>query len=206
MMKYGTRLKTPSLDCILGVYECSTRFEREEGRTWYPDAGAWCRATGRLYGVPGAVVAAMAATLSPKISWVFTVRDVLNLLGAWSSGANPRRVKCAALGANKRKAIKILGEGRPAVSGSKVSAFYANLIGDYNRVTVDVWMYRAAIGSYHESSQWLTPRQYERFETVYVEAADLLGYTPARLQATLWLTVQRLARNRAVQYALFDAI
>lgn len=206
MLKYGTRLKTPSIDAILGVYECSTRLEREEGRSWYPDAGAWCRVTGQKYGVPGVVVAAIAATLSPKISWSFTVRDTLNLLGAWNNGADTRRVRLAALGDNKRKAIRILREGRPAVSGSKVSAFYANLTGNYSRVTVDVWMYRAAVSDYSASASWLTPRQYERFEAIYREAAGRVGMLPAHFQAVLWLTAQRLARVRAVQLDFYDRI
>lgn len=206
MVKYGTRLKTPSLDHILRLYDQSTVQERKDGGAWYPSAHQWCKSTGRGYGLGFKVVAAVVATLSPKISWTFAVRDTLTLLDVWVDGQDFRSAVVSAVGANKRKAIRILLDGRPQVSGPKVSAFYANLSGDYNRVTIDVWMYRAAVNSLDERATWLTPRQYERFEELYIQAGEVLGWVPAHLQATLWLTVQRLAGVQAIPSAPFSML
>jgi hypothetical protein len=95
------------------------------------------------------------------------------------------------LGANVRKAYRILEGDIHAVKGPKVIAFFLNIIGDENHVTVDIWATRAAVGrSIPGKDRALIAEAYRR-------AAKKRNVSPRDFQATVWVTV------RDLQLALF---
>ncbi|KKN77860.1 hypothetical protein LCGC14_0355970 [marine sediment metagenome] len=70
--------------------------------------------------------------------------------------------------------------GEP-LSGRKVRAFAANLKGDLSQVCVDVWMLR-----YFNFDDRPTERTYQAVVAAVKEAARIVGWEPAEMQASLW--------------------
>lgn len=69
----------------------------------------------------------------------------------------------------------------------KVPKFYANILGNTEVVTVDVWAARAAVSNPPEV---IAGSFYRMIEEAYQNAATKVGFTPRDLQAICWLTVQ----------------
>lgn len=74
------------------------------------------------------------------------------------------------------------------LSGQKVSAFQANLLGDKNQVTVDVWMMRC----FDRDSDAPTAAEYEDISKATRKVAKKYGVAPAQMQAALWVGIKAL--------------
>ena len=74
---------------------------------------------------------------------------------------------------------------RQPLSGRKVRAFAANLKGDFSQVTVDVW-----VGRFYGYEK-ITNKVYDHIEWVIKQCAEIIGVTPAELQAELWCQAMR---------------
>ncbi len=74
------------------------------------------------------------------------------------------------------------------LSGQKVEAFQANLLGDKNSVTVDVWMMRA----FNRSSDAPSAKEYEDLTMATRKVAKKYGVAPAQMQAALWVGIKAL--------------
>lgn len=85
--------------------------------------------------------------------------------------------------------------------GPKVRAFYANITGDADAVTVDVWAVRAARGDQacvpdgrgrlrYADDGTVSAREYREYADVYRRAARRLGVTPRECQAAVWVAVR----------------
>ncbi len=72
------------------------------------------------------------------------------------------------------------------LSGQKVSAFQANLLGDQNAVTVDLWMMRV----FNRDNEAPTPAEYEDISRATRKAAKEFGVSPAQMQAALWVGIK----------------
>lgn len=70
---------------------------------------------------------------------------------------------------------------RQPLSGNKVRAFAANLKGDYEQVTLDVWMCRA-----YDYPQTLTDKKYAELSAIIKTEAAEAGMDPAEYQAVIW--------------------
>ena len=70
------------------------------------------------------------------------------------------------------------------LSGPKVNAFFHNLIGDLNYVTIDVWMVR--FYGLSEKTAVNTPKKYKAIAERVKRSARRYGLYPAELQAILW--------------------
>jgi hypothetical protein len=81
--------------------------------------------------------------------------------------------------ANRAKAWRIAcGEDPDAVlSGPKVRAFFANIMGDVDAVTMDVWAARAAEGRRNENAP--VRRRYRLLAESYRRAGERRGCTRA---------------------------
>lgn len=82
------------------------------------------------------------------------------------------------------------------ISGPKVSRFAANLKGNLDVVTIDVWICKA-YGIDHKA---LTTSVYNRLETRIQSDAGRQGIAAANWQAVLWFTVRRLAGKRVKSF------
>jgi hypothetical protein len=77
------------------------------------------------------------------------------------------------------------------LSGLKVNSFYNNIIGNYNYVTIDIWMLRY----FKHPKNTLGIRDYRKYTRIIRKLSEKLGYLPAELQAILW-EKQRHAENK----------
>lgn len=76
------------------------------------------------------------------------------------------------------------------LSGPKVKAFAANLKGDHNQITVDVWMLKLF------NHDKLSVRGREEVCKFVIRAAEEMGCEPAEMQAEMWqFSVRRAGRE-----------
>lgn len=70
------------------------------------------------------------------------------------------------------------------LSGNKVNAFYNNMIGNYDYVTIDIWMLRI-LGLTKEAI--VSKKEYLHLSNIISEVAKEQNLLPAELQAILWI-------------------
>lgn len=162
----------------------------KEGLAWYGEsARAEIERIALECQLDYSAVAGVVALLSPRVRWYQNVADAERFCRAYRS---ERACPIAAgLPANRRKAWQWLHtRNYSLITGNKVSAFYANLTGDETRVTVDTWATRAATKCKLDAID--TPKRYYVLQTAYQRLAAETGYTPAQVQAIVWVTIRSL--------------
>jgi hypothetical protein len=134
--------------------------------------------------------AGVIAALSPRCQWASNVTAAERMIRA----AATRDLEPVTAGtlSNRAKAWRIAcGEDPELVlSGPKVRAFYANIMGDRDAVTVDVWAARAA-----EGRDWPhapVKRRYRLLVETYRRAGERRGMHPRDAQAAVWTVYRRL--------------
>lgn len=162
-----------------------TDAERAAGTAWYYRARDIVEGMSADYGVTVEVAAAVLAVLSPNVRWSTNVSAARAMLDAWYNGEPQPTV--AGYPANRNKAWAILGTGDTSrLSGPKVEAFAANLRGDLEYVTLDMWAYRA-VGVDPER----VPRGVrDNVVKGYCRAAAQIGVPVAVFQAIIWVHVR----------------
>lgn len=155
---------------------------RKAGRDWYRDAEAEVVAMAARYGLPPHAVAGVIAALSPQTRWRFNLDNAEAIL-------ERRPLPHATYTINERKASEIANGSNPldVLGGPKVRAFFANLLGIEEAVTVDVWAQRAAYGRDLPAPK---SARYGRVAKAYQAAAKRAGIPPRDFQATVWLSVR----------------
>ncbi len=153
---------------------------------WYNDATQSVHALANASSSTPERVATVIAALSPQVSVSRNVFAAIALL------AGQGRVG-GILGASWANAIA------GSVQGPKTSAFRANLLGDYQPVTLDVWAWRAlgfeiAPDIRHKQGSGLWREAFRR----YRKAANMLGVSPAECQAGVWGSVRIGADRRFI--------
>lgn len=176
---------------ILAVFTRATAAEIVDGKAWYPYAiDTFARIDHTNLWTPS-TRAAIAAILSPRITWKENVKNVQTIHRAVSQGLRVVPVM-AGINANISKAYDVAtgARGVDAVSGPKVSCFYANLCGDFQRVTLDIWAGRAAGMTDAQLNHGVRGKRYVYLERAYQNVARELGFLPAELQAIVWCVVR----------------
>ncbi len=74
------------------------------------------------------------------------------------------------------------------VSGPKVTAFRANLLGENKPVTIDSWMMRVFLQSDRKAPE--NDEEYRRMEQMVRTVAAEYGVTPSAMQAILWVGIK----------------
>ena len=179
---------------ILESYALATRAEISDGKTWYTRAAESLEAIRLTACGPvvrweksARVVPAICAVLSPRNSWQNNVDGTRKIVRAASQGNRVPPI-VAGVRRNVNKAWMIAETGDTAlVSGPKVSAFFANLCGDFERVTIDVWAARVCGITDEKIMNHLDRTRYVSIEIAYRNAARTLGLLPAQLQAICWI-------------------
>lgn len=177
---------------ILGVWERATANDVLEGNKWYEDAHAYIERLAVAAHVSVETVAGVVAALSPRTPWATNKVWAERLVKDYASGSSvPSSV---GTGDNRNKAWRILWGGEAPLSvlgGQKVTAFYRNLTGDEDAVTVDVWAARAAEGDeVTTTDKSIRGTRYEDIAQAYRIVADVVGVTPRHLQATVWVAIR----------------
>jgi hypothetical protein len=177
---------------------------RRAGELWYPSEADLIASIGGRYGLDRRTSVLVYAVLSPRVR-LAQARDAFrDIVRAASFGQDLPTT--AAYGRQAAKAWLLLHEPDSvydALSGPKVEAFAANLLGNTERVTVDVWAARAVAawswrGDVHA---------YKEVEAAYQRAAARLCVAPSVVQATVWIDLRgTLASDLRHKTAWTDAL
>lgn len=143
------------------------------------------------YGVSLDAATYVTATLSPALSWVKNLESTRAFFDEWFGRTNSNN-RQTAYGSNVRKCSDYmfgLRSGNP--TGRKVSAFYRNLLGDTQALTLDRHAIRAArwgVRNMHADSgeQKICSQEFAVVENAYRKAARIMGVSPSYLQALVW--------------------
>lgn len=170
---------------ILRTFDRATASDLESGATWYGEAQELARTLGRTSGHGLEHAAAVIAHLSPQTPWSRNVAGAVTLLayGERHDGilrTNLERARASLLATDPADSF--------GARAHKTRRFYANILGDSEAVTVDVWAARVA-GVDPDSLR--DAGTYDSVERSYRSAARRRGVSPATMQATTWI----VARN-----------
>lgn len=159
----------------------------EAGAAWYASGRREARRLARL-GPPGfgpVRAAAVLAALSPRAQWSVNLRWAERLITSYGAAEPP----AVSMRGHRAKAWRILHGADPdrELSGPKVRAFWRNLCGDAEPVTVDVWAARAAGLDERELAR---RGSYERVAEAYRAVAADVGLAPCDLQGAVWMGIR----------------
>jgi hypothetical protein len=181
-----------------GWLNAATAQDLAEGLAWYDRARTVAEGMASEYGLSVRHSAGVIAALSPRCQWATNVAGARKMVTAASAGLAEPVV--GGTRDNRSKAWRIAnGEDPEAVlSGPKVRAFYANIMGDGEQVTVDGWCARAAEG--RDNPHAPKRRRYDLCAEAYRRTARARGMAPRDVQAAVWTVYRR--RNARVLYDL----
>lgn len=181
-----------SVSNILGLYIQATLEDLEQGMSWYPRAKSYCLYLSQQYNVPITKTAAVVALLSPRNKWERNKTDAKALFEAYVNNEDLHQVKVATFNRNRSKAVAVIEGSEPTCFfGPKTRAFYKNILGSADSVTVDTHAYSVAMGK-RQVGKSITRPLYRKIERDYKEASSLLGIKPYELQACTWVTFKRI--------------
>lgn len=173
-----------------GWLSVATAADLANGLAWYDRARSQAESMAAEHGLSVAHCAGVIAALSPRCQWATNVAAARRMVSAAVSG----ELEPVAAGtlANRTKAWRIARGEDPelVLSGPKVRAFYANIMGDHDAVTVDVWAARAAEGRDHPHAP--VKRRYRLLAESYRRAGERRGMHPRDVQAAVWTVYRRL--------------
>lgn len=170
-------------DRIEATYLMANRSQREEGCAWYVNALSLALLISAAHDLTIEQSAGLIAQLSPRLSWSRNV-TAAHLVASGETSVP------GVLGRNIKSAIVTMNSDDPAstINGPKTSAFYRNILGDLNAVTIDVWAARTALGIFEGTEVYLKRvGVYDAIAHAYKVAAIRLRMHPAHVQAVCWI-------------------
>jgi len=144
------------------------------GRNWYRDATAQIDWVSYVEGWDRDEFAGVLATMSPRCSVLRNIRMALHFM-------HHRDLRVVPMKGIRTSVTKFLD--RRVIDGQKVRAFYNNLSGRYDYVTLDVWMaYALGIDQTDFNRKLSHAKATDRIVTV----ARVMSMEPAEAQAAVW--------------------
>jgi hypothetical protein len=191
----GSGLRAGSITArIVRAYRAASPEMTAAGRAWYPLAGSIAADISTSTGERVDTVAAVIAALSPQTRWS------TNVAAAQAICDGNRTRYPSMLGDNHLRALNVLGRDNPADGlgkGPKVHAFYENILGDPDAVTIDSWAVRAAVSPVMLSHTGVGMDSFLKRKNVYSDLANcyraaslIVGEQPATLQAIVWCAIR----------------
>lgn len=157
------------------------------GAGWYEEAEREMRriAAAGPSGFGQSAAAGVFAALSPRTQWSVNLKGAYAMAIAADIGFDAP--PAVGLGISRARAWAIAQGANPnsVLSGNKVRAFWRNLSGDPNPVTIDIWMAR----SVGEPEEKIASR-YPLLEQAFQAAAKEVDVTPRTLQAVVWFATR----------------
>jgi hypothetical protein len=145
---------------------------------WYSEAQSIAIQLSEKYLISLDVAAGIIAAFSPRTRWA---QNILNAERFLNDESIP------ALGNNIRMAAAVMNdESISALKGRKTNSFAHNISGNMDKVTIDVWMIRAAGYDRLDANKGM----YDLMENVIIELAEVYSVRPAQLQALIWIVVR----------------
>lgn len=168
----------------------------KRGKRWYRDAHRHLSSLATAQ-IPVRRIAGAAALLSPMTPWSRNLNGAQALTSAIRQQFPREWIEIRAsrhtvYNKNARKAVAfILGE-TDEINGPKVRSFYRNLLGIFEHVTVDSWMYKI-VGCFGLSSQSPTDNARRAISTAVKMCASRWDVKPAEAQAIIWVTARNFS-------------
>lgn len=166
---------------LLRLFELTPENIRAEGVQWYPSARLYFTQLARKYKLQPRIVLGVVAALSPFVSWktqlLHTEGFIRNELKKKGSGRFP------GFKPNIRNARNIMAGMPPleVLKGPKTRAFYKNLIGLTNHVTLDRHAISAAL-----NVKVIDHDDLKGIAMAYRKAARKVGLGLSHFQAVIW--------------------
>lgn len=181
---------------ILVNYGKANDEHKSEGMNWYQHALAECQriveATDYWYTIEQVI--GIMAVGSPGVNWRenFTIPERMIDLHMreiptteWEGFTCYKR--------NLYKSAAVLDGDYSAIKGRKTVAFFSNISGDGDMVTVDRWAIRVALNDPHIPKEMIAPSSrkcYNAIADAYIEAASLVDIEPRQMQAVCWVQMR----------------
>lgn len=169
---------------IMSAYRQASGAIRAQGRSWYPDAERFARSVSAETGASRATVIGIIAALSPRIQWSKNKSFAARHVGGEDVPVLP-------LSAERAGAIRSGATPLSVLGGPKTRAFYRNIMGATDPVTVDC--HTMAVANWTTDADAPTHKQYRQIADAYRIAARECGETPRSMQAIVWI----VARGRS---------
>lgn len=170
---------------LLRLYRNAPEWAIVEGALWYANAAHKLREIAERRDFPFPIVAAVCAALSPRCPWEKNLSDVEEILYAARHIAGVNSATVTTYHANRWKAYSIAVDLDVSfLSGSKVTAFYRNLMGDYDALTLDTHAINAWRG---KRTPRATRPEMRQAREDYHRAAARLRVPVAIFQAVVWV-------------------
>lgn len=169
-----------ALPTLLARYNGADAGTVDRGRRWYDAARKECRSIARDSGYSFKQVAAVLAITSPDAQLSTNIRWTREACA--NHGATAGRYPTAQL----PKIRAALGNRRDPgryVTGPKVSAFYAAIVGETDSLVIDRWASFAAGGPRDVPAA----KDRRAIHAAYLAAAELTGETVRDFQAIVWI-------------------
>ena len=175
--------------------DMATDAEIQEGCRWYDDATSYALELANEFDVSPVKAGAVISALSPRNRWNRNKIDAFNVFDAVRNNVSYDAVRVSTFNANKKKAFDIV-EGRVKINKtSRKTHRFAMNVGraDDTYVTIDSWMLyafqsKSMIRKPLENS--VTARQYDLLEEKFRRISYDTGYSPAQLQAIVWVVIR----------------
>ena len=175
----GTEIVAPGSVLVVNQTESVNLVDRfSYAAKWYREANSYIQ---EHYEYPKLFASLLAAT-SPRMSIARNWRVANMIYRKWTTGQGlDLSQSMRTHHPNIRRAIR-----NEPLSGPKVSAFAANLMGDFERVTIDTWVLR-----YYGLSGSITGKRYAELADRIRREAREHGYKPAEWQAVIWTIIRK---------------
>jgi len=147
------------------------------------------------FGEDADLMAGLLAATSPRVSMKRSWMLALQVYNAFKAGKEFDEAGYMPAHLSNIKRV-LSGE---SLSGPKVTRFYKNLMGDDNAVTLDTWMIRFLTDGEKET---VSEKEYKRLERNFKRTAKRYGYTPAELQAIVWIAYRKSQGLKPKSYKL----
>jgi hypothetical protein len=174
-----------------GWLSVATAQDLADGLAWYDRAREEALSLAYMPGCASVEHAAgVIAALSPRVQWGENIVSARKMIRA--AAMNRPEPRTNGMLRNRRKAWRIAHGEDPelVLGGPKVRAFFANIMGDREAVTIDVWAARAAEGCANTNAP--VRRRYLLLAESYRRVARARGMHPRDVQAAVWTVHRRL--------------
>jgi hypothetical protein len=178
---------------VVETFRAATADDLAQGLEWYGRAREIADGLATGTELTTEQCAGVIAALSPMVSWRSNIVNARRLIARYLADEGEPTAGYG-LKRNVAKAWRILqgcAEPLDVLSGPKVRAFYSNIIGDPDAVTVDRWAARLAPNDPADVGT-VTAREYREISAAFVDAAARLDVTPRDLQAATWVYFRRV--------------
>jgi hypothetical protein len=188
---------------ILRTFDHADSESISEGTGFYGEAYKWAEKVASSYNISPRIVAGVVAALSPNQRWEGNKRAAANLLSNYYHSTDHKVAAYPKMREKAKAILKCDGSDstiRRILNGPKIVAFYANIVGCPNSVTVDTHAYSiwAGVRFTTENVPSIGKRlrasitQDYKAAARYIKAERGETYTPAQVQAISWVAYRKL--------------